>query len=260
MAKKKEEGNLGKKEVKEVSHNNELYEKLRDELFQYRVEIQSYKRSINIIIACTSVLVGMFVFFGIDRVDSLMKKYEERAELRLAKTDSLLSQVDVAALDSLSVIVAAKTEVYNKAISELEKGTRVNKELYTLLIKNLPSNPLVKKEIKSYIDKSSVDYFDIVEYPEIYKKGQKGECYIVLSENVTVNPDDVLVVSVYPKDRRILVYHQTYSVQGVYNKTLLSFDKYERYLDYTLSITLLRKEGNDYIGYSESKPIHWIDE
>lgn len=258
MAKKKEVSN--KIESPQDYHNSESYEKLRDELFQYRVEIQSYKRSINIIIACTSVLVGMLAFFGIDKIDSFMNKYDERAELRLARTDSLLSQVDVAALDSLSDIVAAKTEVYKNAVSELEKGTRVNKELYTLLIRNMPSNPLTKKEIKSYIDRSGVNYFDIVEYPKIYKQGQKGECYMVLNENVTVNPDDVLVVSVYPKDRRILVYHQAYSVLGVYNKTLLSFDKYERYLDYTLSVTLLRKEGNDYVGYSETKPIHWVDE
>lgn len=185
------------------SANLESYEKLRDELFHYRIEIKSYQRSFGILATCVSVVIGILAFFGYERIESVMKSYESRANNRLAHTDSLLANVDAKALDSLRDAVASRTALYEKAMSELEKGTRINSELFKIIIRNLPFNSHVEHPIDSYQQNSAAGVFDIGFYTELYKTGQTGECHVVFNENATIGPEDVFIVSIFPKNRHL---------------------------------------------------------
>lgn len=250
-----------KKDVHDVrdSANLESYEKLRDELFHYRIEIKSYQRSIGILATCVSIVIGILAFFGYDRIESVMKSYESRANNRLAHTDSLLSYVDTKALDSLRDVVASKTALYEKAMSELEKGTRINAELFKMIIGNLPFNSHVEHHIDSYLQNSATGVFEIGFYTELYKAGQTGECHVVFNDNATIGLDDVFIVSIFPKNRHLAIFYQTYSIQGKYNRLPFTFYKYEQYKEYTLSITLLKDSATPRRGYNYTRPIFLND-
>lgn len=251
MAKKKEEC-IDKEK-------NESYEKLRDELFQYRIEIKSYQRSIGILVACVSVVIGILAFFGYDRIESVMNSYESRAVERLAHTDSLLSNVDAKALDSLRNAVIAKTAFYENAMSELEKGTQINAELFKLIIGNLPFSSHVEHQIEPYPEKSGAGVFDIMYYTDKCKDGQTGECHIVLNDNTTIGPEDIFIVAVFPKGRHLAIFYQTYSIQGKYNRLPFTFYKHENYMEYILSVTLLKDSDKPRVGFNYTRPLLLIE-
>lgn len=252
MAVKKTE----KTSKKEVGYNNsDSYEKLRDELFQYRVEIQSFKRSMKTLWACASIVIAVLGFFGYNRIETLLNKVESNANTRLAKTDALLAKVDTRFLDSLMTIVEEKTSSYEAAISALENGTRVNNEIYRKLIAGLPYNNRTKAKYEAYYVNNAINLFDIVYYNEQYASGQKGECYVVMGDEYIKEKDDALLVMIEPKNRHLAVFYQIFEVQSNYNKLYYSFDKTDGAVEYTLRVILLRKRGSKTDGFQLSKPI-----
>ena len=235
--------------------NSEVYERLRDELFQYRVEIQSYKRSMKILWTCVSVVIAVLGFFGYNHIESLLNKVEANANDRLVKTDSLLAKVDTRFLDSLISVVEEKTGSYEAAISALENGTRVNNELYKKLIASLPYNKRTKNQYKAYSVHNAINLFDIVYYDELYPSGNKGECYVIMGDEYIKEKDDALLVMVEPTNRHLAVFYQIFEIQSVYNKLYYKFDKTDGAIEYTLNVILLRKKGTNTEGYQLSKPI-----
>ncbi len=251
MAKKGEK----QTEINKQTENPQSYEKLRDELFQYRVDIQSYRRSMNALWACVPVIMAILAFFGYNKVEALLDKVEQSANERLSETDALLSKVDAHYLDSLTAIVEERTIAYEEAIAALEKGTRVNNELYTKLISGLPYNKRVETKVEPYVGKSATNLFDIVFYSEKYKYGQTGECYVVMGDEYSIEKDDVFLIEVRPRNRHMIISSETFEVLGNYNKFHFRFGQFEQYSDYELSVVLLRKKGKDTMGYKLSMPI-----
>ncbi len=246
---------MTKKTVTNGDDYKDLNEKLRDELFQYRVEIQSYKRSIRMLCVCVSVVVAILGYFGYDRVDVIVERVEQKANARLAKTDELLAKIDTRYLDSLQSTVEERSRAYEAAISALEKGTRVNDELYKKLISGLPYNKRVEGGVAGYVKSLATNIFDLVYYTPDYSYGKTGECYIIMSDEYTYDKSDVFLVAVFPKNRRLAVYHQAFVVHENYNKLHFSFDRYENYDEYTLEIVLLQKNKKETIGYTLSTPM-----
>lgn len=244
-----------KKHPNEEPRDNESCEKLRDELFQYRVEIQSYKRSMNTLWACVSVVVAILGFFGYNRVESLLEKVEESANERLSKTDSILTKIDTQFLDSITTAVAEKTEEYENAIAALEKGMRVNKELYKKLISGMPYNKRVDDAFHSYVERDAVNLFDVIFYDDKYVSDKTGECYVVMGDEYKKEKNDLLLVEVKPNNRHVIVYYQAFEVQNNYNRLHYSFSQFEKYKEYTLIVVLIRKQGKDYLGYTVKKPV-----
>lgn len=238
-----------------IIENNESYEKLRDELFNYRVEIQSYKRSMSTLWACVPIIVAIFGFFGYNRVESLLEDVEKNAYDRLSKTDSLLSRIDAHFLDSLMSCVEERTVAYEEAIAALEKGTRVNNELYKKLISGLPYNTRREDPINPFVIKDATNLFDIVFYSDNYSYGETGECYIVMGDEYVKDKDDLFLVQITPMDRNVAVYFQTFEIQNNYNKLYFKFGKFQQYNDYLLTVVLLRRNGKETLGYRLSKTI-----
>lgn len=244
-----------KESIENTPQDSSKIEKLRDDLFQYRVEIQSYKRSMNILSACVSIVIALLGFFGYNKVESLLDKVEQGANERLAKTDELLDKIDTHYLDSLKLTVEERTLAYEQAISALEKGTRVNNELYKKLITGLPYNKRSEVKYDSYILRDATNIFDVVFYSDKYSLGQTGECYIVMGDEFVKEKYDVLLVEVLPKQRNVAIYYQMFEVYSNYNKLHFKFGRFEQYKDYELAVILLRKKGKDVIGYMQKKPI-----
>lgn len=230
-------------------------EKLRDELFQYRVEIQSYKRSMNTLWACVSVVVALLGFFGYNHVEALLDKVEKNASERLSKTDSLLATIDARYLDSLMTMVEERTVAYEGAITALENGTRVNNELYKKLISGLSSNKRTDKSVKSHIVRDATNVFDIVYYTNPYSLNATGDCYIVMGEDYSYDKEDFFIIEVFPKNRHLALYFQQFEVQSNYNKLYFKLDRKEQFDGYELVVVLIRKHNNEHYGYTMTKPL-----
>jgi amino acid permease len=87
MAKKTSVNNTNEDE-----YNFSVVNKLRDELFEYRIDIKAYKRSLNAIIAAGTILISVIAFFGYSKIENIEKTIMNRANERLAITDSLLKK------------------------------------------------------------------------------------------------------------------------------------------------------------------------
>ena len=246
---------MAKKLEKNNPERDESYEKLRDELFEYRVDIKTYKRSMSILVGSVSVIVAICGFFGYNRIEALLNKVESNANARLARTDSLLAKVDMRFLDSLTAVVEERTTQYEEAIAALEKGSRVSNDMYKKLISSLSYNKRIEKHYDAYLQRDATNYFDLVFYSEYYKPGSTGECYVVMGEEYEKREDDMFLVEVFPRNRNIAIFHQTFDVQRNYNRLFFSFGKFEDYKEYSLRVILLRKNKKEYDGYTIYRPL-----
>lgn len=247
--------NMAKKTQEEKTGDAEQVERLRDELFKYRVEIQSYKRSINILVGSVSVILAIFAFFGYDRIESIVNSVEARANARLATTDSLLAKVDMRFLDSLTSVVNERTILYENAIEALERGARVNKDIYKQLIGSLPYNKRIDKSVGAYTLNDATNLFDVVYYTDDYHFGGNGDCYVLMGEEYAKHDEDMFLVIVRPKGRNIAICFQPFEAMNDYNKLHFGFAKYEKYTEYELSIILLRGAEKNLSGYGITLPV-----
>jgi hypothetical protein len=238
-----------KPKLKEFIDQNSSYEKLRDELFHYRIEIQSYKRSMGMLAVCVSIVLAVIGFFGYNKVDSIVEEVKRSANERLSRSDSILAKIDTRFLDSITTVVQERTVLYEKAVDALEKGTRVNNELFRKLIAGLPYNKrAVAKTTKHYLS-DATNLFDVVYYTDSYKSNEEGVCYIVMGDEYKQESDDVFLVEILPENRNVAVFYQTFEVQRNYNKLHFSFSQFETYKDYQLKVVLLRNQGDKAAGY-----------
>ena len=92
-------------------------------------------------------------------------------------------------------------------------------------------------------------------YNDSYSLNEIGECYVVMGSEYAKLDGDLFLVSVRPEDRNVIIYDQLFEVQDNFNKMHYSFDRFDKYDDYTLEVILLRKNGNETIGYAMRMPI-----
>lgn len=237
----------------EVSSNQ--YEKLRDELFQYRVDIKSFQRSMRIVWVSITIGFALLGYLGYGQVEDLLDRVEKKANDRLAKTDSLLAKVDTRYLDSLIAVVNEKTIAYEASVAALEKGTRVNNNMIRSLISGLPYNKRFDVKHTPFIVTDAINMFDIIYYTDDYVFGETGDCYVVMGEEYKKEEGDIFLVEVKVENRRVAVFYQTFEALENYNKLHYSFGSYEHETRYSLVIALIRKRGEDFIAYSQTKPI-----
>lgn len=254
-----------KTEKQQVTDSKDFqYEKLREELFQYRVEISSYKKSMKYLIGCVSVVIAVLAFFGYDKIDTIIKGIERQTNQRLAKTDSLLSTIDIYYLDSLKAVVSEKTHSYEEAIAALERGTQANQELFRIMIENMSYNTRIENSFTSfnvadsqpsYIGKEGIGFFDIVYYTGELNDGGEGECYVVLEDGLERDDSDFFLVEVLPNGRNVAIFYQCFKIQGKYNKIPFVIHRFENYSDYRLRVIYIKQSEKNNIGYSLQRPV-----
>lgn len=249
-----------KKKEKNIEENScksrNEYEKLREELFEYRVDIKSYKNSMNTLWICVTVVIAILGFLGYDKLETLLNRVEDSANERLARTDSLLSKVDTHFLDSLTTLVNEKTVAYEATVNALERGTRVNNNMIKSLIGGLPFNKRYDVEHTPYIETDATNLFDIIYYTDNYEYGETGVCYVLMGEEYVKKKGDILLVKVRPDNRNIVVYYQTFETFDNYNKLHYSFGRFEQANKYILEVVLIRNRDGKFMGYTQKKSIN----
>jgi len=231
--------------MSEEDINNSSVENLRNELFDYRVDIKSYKRNLNTIIIASSVLISVLAFFGYNKIDAIEESILERANNRLAITDSILAKIDQAKIDSLNTLLVEKEKEYKLTISNFEKIVTQNKDLEMKLLVSLPENERIKSRNDSYYKEYPTDFFEVRPFKTILKNGQKESLFLVFKDDVEFSPEDYLTLKLYPKDRNIMLMDKCYLINSKFNKLSFGLSKYDNYKTYTLEIAYYRKENRD---------------
>lgn len=229
-------------------NQSDLFEKLREELFKYRVSIESYKMNINTIIVCATIIISVIAFFGYNKVDGIQEIVIEKTNKRLMKTDSLLAKIDQKKIDSLNTVLVKKEIEFKNTIKNFDIVINSNIELQTKLLSSLADNPIVTHtEIKSYMPEYQSDYFDIRPFKQNIKLGELINIYLIFKENVNLKSIEYIGLKLYPNRRNILLSDKFYQINGKLNK--LSFkvgEKFENQTIYRLEIGIYIKTNNTY--------------
>ncbi len=113
----------------EPKEEKSSYEKLRDELFDTRVDLKAWIRSMKILGICVPILLFILAFLGYDKIESIEQK--------------ILSKIDEKRLNELNQRILAKEVEFEQTLKNFEKVLSKNKELEEKLLTALVSNERV---------------------------------------------------------------------------------------------------------------------
>lgn len=237
-------------------NNDSDCEKLRNDLFEYRVSIRSYIKNLNTIIISGTIVLSVLAFFGYNKIENIQKIVLDKANQRLAQTDSILAQIDQAKIDSLNLILKSKEKQLSETIDNFEKIVSQNQLLEIKLLESLPENTRNEPSINSYIPEYQHGIFNTRPFKQQVKLKENVFVYVVIDENFNLNENCYLSISLRPKNRNILIQYKRYIVNSRLNKISFSIDQaFEKYTEYELEIGLFRKEKSDYKYYYNKFPI-----
>lgn len=228
-----------------ILDDRSIIDKLRDELFNYRVDIKSYIKNLNTIMISGTVLIALLAFFGYNRIDSIEKTILEEANKRLAVTDSILAKIDQSKIDSLNTFLIIKEKELIQTISNFEKIIYQNKSLEMKLLNSLPENDRINRKEGGYIDGLLADYVEMKPFKTILNEKEIVYIYLVLKENVEFASDDYISLAIYPKGRGVLLDYKYYNVNSKLNKISFGLRKFKNYKDYRIEVAYFKKENKD---------------
>ena len=225
---------------------NELYEKLRDELFEYRVSIKTYLKNIKTIIISGTVIISLLAFFGYNKIENIENLVFKEVNERLKVTDDLLSKIDQKKIDSLNIVLTKKEKEFNQTIKNFDLIIKTNKSLEDKLLRSIDENSRTKEINESYYEESQTDYFEIRPFSKTIKLKEKIDFYLIFKENVDLTNIDNLCLKLFPKNTNIQLQDKYYKVNSNFNKLSLRIDsKYKNHQEYQLKIGFYRKEGEN---------------
>jgi hypothetical protein len=229
-------------------------EKLRDELFEVRVDIKAYIRNINVLIICATLVISILAFFGYNKIDSVEKQILEKANNRLARTDSLLAKINEKKLDSINKILVAKQIEYGNTIKNFELVILQNKLLERKLFEILPANEqLTSFKYPTHYQEKQEDYFSIEPFGDKFNKEDKVLIYLKFSEKTDISKVECIGINIFLYNRHVLVKDKYYKVTQRLNKLPFQFDldkgKYDMIIGYFTRI------NKDYHYYQSKRTI-----
>ncbi|WP_138429603.1 hypothetical protein [Fodinibius saliphilus] len=238
------------------SEQNSDYEKLRDELFEVRVDYKSWLRSLKIIATSISVILFILAFFGYSKIESIENTIYQQVDERLQITDSLLSSIDQSKIDSLNSRLREKEREYDQTIKNLESTIDKSKELQEKLLESMPANSRTQYSLESHYEYSSEGLFTTNTIPQQIKPNSKFDINLIIHEEVDLNKIDVIYLSIIKRDEddnRILVKNNFYELNERLNKIPVRFDlnkgKFNLRVGYIVS-----EDGENYF-YNKRVPI-----
>jgi len=224
---------------------NSSYEKLKEDLFDYRVDIKSYKRNLNTIMVCFSIIISIAAFFGYNKIESIQESILIRANERLAITDSLLSKIDKHKIDSLNEIISQKEIEYKQTIDNFENVISNNRALEDKLLKSLPENKRIALNVNSYSTEFPTSIFEILPFRKTLKSGDNESIYLIFKDDVINSKEDFISINLFPKGHNILLLDKRYDIDTRLNRLSFGIVRFENYIDYVLEIAYFKKEKND---------------
>jgi chorismate mutase len=226
------------------------FDKFKDDLFEYRIDIKSYKRNLNTIIISGSILISVFAFFGYNKIDSIQESILKKANERLAITDSLLANINENKIDSLNKIIAQKEIEYKETIENFESIISENKALENKLLNSLPENKRSNLRVNSFRTEFPTSIFEIRPFRKTLRLGQNESIFLIFKEEIDNSKEDFISISLYPKGRNVLLMDKAYVVDSRLNRLTFGIEKFEEYKDYTLEICYFKKEtSGEYRNY-----------
>ncbi|MBI5216975.1 MAG: hypothetical protein HY960_14570 [Ignavibacteriae bacterium] len=244
--------------AKETEHDQSNFEKLRDELFEVRVDIKAYIRSLKILGSSVAILFTILAYFGYDKIDSVQQTILNKANQRLAQTDSLLANIDQTKLDSLNRLLVQKQKEYQITLSNFELALRRNKELEFKLFDALKPNERTEYEIPSWTVHPPEDFFEVKYLPDKYRSGEKLDLYLSFSESFNLNDVKVLRVELteYREGQAYRIRDYKFKVQQRLNKFSITLDIPKG--KYLLEVGFVKMEGNGHGFYRLQKSIEIV--
>ncbi|MCL4548701.1 MAG: hypothetical protein M1495_09045 [Bacteroidetes bacterium] len=227
------------------------YEKLRDELFKVSVDYKAWMRSLKIIAIAITIILTLLAFFGYDKIDTIEKTILERANLRLAKTDSILSKIDDKKINELNMRLVEKEKQYEQTLSNFEKLLSQNEKIEDRILQLLPNNKRIEYKLSTYIIKSPEDYFQIKPIKNIWHSNEIMNLYLVFNDNFDLKK--VTALRFQLSDSKYLVKDYYFQNEQRFNKIEITLDVGKG--DYFFEFGFITKENNEDVFYRFVKKI-----
>jgi hypothetical protein len=233
-------------------------EKLRDELFEVRVDVKAYIRSLKILGSAVAILFTILAYFGYDKIESIQVAILSKANKRLAHTDSLLANIDQAKLDSINKMLVFKQKEYEVTLANFELALRRNKELESKLFDALKPNERIEYQLPSWIGRSAEDFFQVRDFPDKFRSGEKLDLYLSFSESFNLSNAQALKVEITQYQGKNL-----YSFIDYKYKTQQRLNKFSVTLSlpkgwYLIEIGFIKRESSEFSFYRIQKKIEII--
>ncbi len=234
-------------------------EKLRQELFEVRVDVKSYIKSFKILVTSVLVLLTVVAYFGYDKIDTIQNKILADANSRLAITDSILANIDQTKLDSLNAILKSKEIEYKTTIENFENVLAQNKKLEQKLLKSLEVNETIEYQLSEYFVDSHADYCEIKSFGNKFKKDDFLSIYLIFNQNF--NPSNLKflfldIVRVKSDKNYTQIKDLKYKSAGKFNKLGMKLNIPKG--KFLLSVGFVKKENDEYTFYRLQKNIEII--
>jgi hypothetical protein len=219
------------------------YEKLRDELFDTRVDLKAWIRSLKVLGSSVVVLLTILGYFGYNKIESIESTILDKANARLAKTDTILSKIDEKKIDELNRRLGEKQREYEITLSNFEKVLRKNKELEEKLLRSLPPNERAEHPLREWYEKSPEDYFEVRPFGAIFRRKEKQDIYLTFAEKFDLKKASVLRLQlIEDKKNGYQVIDYFFKVQQRFNKITFTPDVDPG--NYVLNVGFVTTENN----------------
>ncbi|MCD4663979.1 MAG: hypothetical protein K8R68_01835 [Bacteroidales bacterium] len=237
------------------SENSSNNEKLREELFEIRVDVQVYKRSFKILVTSVVIITAIIAYFGYDKIDTIQKDILKKANQRLAQTDSLLSNIDQSKLDTLNIKLSKKVKEYELTLANFDLVLQSNKELENKLFATLNTNKRVEYPLKSLYQHSPEDFFKLKKFPNVFKPNEKLDLFLSFSDSFELSSAEVLKLEITKtkNDQLYQVKDYSFEVQQRLNKLSITLDIAKG--KYILDVGFIKKDKEKYHFYRFRKNI-----
>lgn len=246
----------------ESKEEKSSYEKLRDELFDTRVDLKAWVRSIKIMLSFAAAFLATLAYFGYDKIQSVEKAIIDQANSRLAKSDALLAMVDEKKLNQINKRLSDKEKEYEIMISSFNKFVSKNKELQEVLLKSMePNEVLLEPEIPSITLADSEFNFEVRPFPSTIKAKSKQDIYLTFQDGFPLNDAEMLGVYFLQMSSESSYKNlKKYIFKGQQRQNKLSFTVNVAPDNYLLRVGYLkkskdRKNDNTYVFYSKEYPV-----
>ncbi|MDP4194857.1 MAG: hypothetical protein Q8940_07400 [Bacteroidota bacterium] len=203
-------------------NNESSCEKLRDEVFKINVDYHTWMRSLKVIGICVTIILTLLTFFGYDKIDSIEKTILERANVRLAKTDSLLAKIDDKRINEINYKLLQKEKEYEVTIGNFEKMIAQNERLEERILQLLPDNKRIDVKLNSYISKSPEDIFEIRPVKDSWNNNENMKLYLIFNDKYDLNKVIGLKFSIDNSKYEIKDYY--YQIEQRFNKISVTLD------------------------------------
>jgi len=227
-----------------------MLNKLKEDLFDYRVDIKSYKSNLKIIIISVTILGSILAFFGYSKIENIENTIMEKANMRLRITDSILSKIDGKRIDSLNNVITIKEKEYQTTIENFEKLISYSRDLELRLLESLKENDRLGAKNDSYYSEFPTDIFYIHSIDKEIDKLKPYPIYLVFKNLDTFSKEDYISINIYPKGRRVLILDKNYKVTSKFNKLSFGIEPFENHKIYNVEISFFKLEKNSYKKHS----------